>query len=76
MALYAEIEKIDETDREVRYQFADAAGRERIMLLDKVSGRTAPEDGREDYLYRAVARKVAVCWLREGAAPGRLLVQS
>ncbi|WP_432159241.1 MULTISPECIES: hypothetical protein [unclassified Streptomyces] len=76
MALYAQIEKIQEDDHQVRYRYTDISGRERILLLDKDSETTSAEDGAEDMLYRAVARKVAVAWLRDGTAPDKLLVQS
>jgi hypothetical protein len=76
MALYARIEKIEEDDRQARYKFTDIGGNERTLLLNKESEMTVSEDGVEDMLYRAVARKVAVAWVREGMAPEKLLVQS
>ncbi|GAA5702913.1 hypothetical protein AQJ43_33550 [Streptomyces avermitilis] len=76
MALYARIEKIQEDDEQVRYRYTDISGNERTMLLSKVTETTSAEDGVEDMLYRAVARKVAVAWARDGAAPEKLLVQS
>ncbi|WP_447042307.1 hypothetical protein [Streptomyces sp. DSM 118878] len=44
--------------------------------LDKVAEKSWPEDGVNNVLYQAVARKVAVTWLREGEAPERLLAAS
>nr|BFD84738.1 hypothetical protein StreXyl84_41390 [Streptomyces sp. Xyl84] len=76
MALYARVEKVEEDDRQVRYKYTDIAGRERYLLLNKETETTSAEDGGEDMLYRAVARKVAVAWVQDGAAPGKLLVQS
>lgn len=76
MALYAEVEKLEESDQLVRYRFTDIKGVERTMTLNKVTEDMSVEDGVEDMLYRAVARKVAIAWTREGSAPDRLLVQS
>jgi hypothetical protein len=76
MALFARFEKIQEDNRHVRYRYTDIAGSERTLLLDKESEMTSAEDGLEDMLYRAVARKVAVAWLQDGVAPEKLLVQS
>ncbi|MET7884210.1 hypothetical protein [Streptomyces avermitilis] len=76
MALYARIEKMQEDDQEVRYRYTDISGNERTMLLDKVTETTSAEEGVEDVLYRAVARKVAVAWVRDGVAPEKLLMQS
>ncbi|MFD8615086.1 hypothetical protein [Streptomyces sp. NPDC059631] len=76
MALYARVEKIQEYDRRARYRNTDIVGRERYVLLNKDTGATSAEGGVEDILHRAVAMKVASAWLRDGAAPGRLLVQS
>lgn len=76
MALYARVEKIEEDDRQVRYKYTDIGGNERTLLLNKESEMASAEDGIEDMLYRAVARKVAVAWVRDGVAPEKLLVQS
>lgn len=76
MALYAEVEKLDESDELVRYKFTDIRGMERTILLNKVTEQMSLEEGEEDMLYRAVARKVAIAWARNGSAPDRLLVQS
>ncbi|WP_156721780.1 hypothetical protein [Streptomyces apocyni] len=76
MALYAKIEKLQEDEQQVRYKYTDIKGRERTMLLNKETETTSSEDGDEDMLYRAVARKVAIAWVREGMAPETLLVQS
>ncbi|GGV80628.1 MULTISPECIES: hypothetical protein [Streptomyces] len=76
MALYARVEKIEEDDRKARYKYTDIAGNERMMLLNKEAETTSAEDGVEDMLYRAVARKIAVEWARSGAAPDKLMVQS
>ncbi|GHA10245.1 hypothetical protein ACFOOM_31805 [Streptomyces echinoruber] len=76
MALYARIEKIEEDERKVRYRYTDMSGGERTLLLDKESETVSSEGGVEDMLYRAVARKVAVAWVRDGIAPEKLLVQS
>ncbi|MFC8714231.1 hypothetical protein ACFUCQ_30605 [Streptomyces sp. NPDC057197] len=76
LALYARVEKMQECDRRARYKYTDISGRERYILLDKDTGAISAEGGVEDILYRAVAMKVASAWLRDGAAPGRLLVQS
>jgi len=75
MALYARIEKVQEDDQQVRYRYTDISGDERTML-NKVTETTSPEDGVEDMLYRAVARKVAITWIRDGVAAEKLLVQS
>jgi hypothetical protein len=77
VALYAEIRKIDEDAQRVRYRYTDSAGVEQDLLLDKTTEVLAPGSGQsEDMLYRAVARKVAVAWVREGIAPERLVVRS
>jgi hypothetical protein len=76
MAIYARVEKLHEDNLEVRYQFTDIQGVERFLLLDKIAEKTRPEDGIEDVLYRAVATKIAVSYVRDGEAPDRLIVQS
>ncbi|MET7847626.1 hypothetical protein ABZT48_05150 [Streptomyces avermitilis] len=76
MALYARIEKMQEDDQQVCYRYTDVSGNERTMLLNKVAETTSAEDGVEDMLFRAVARKVAIAWVRDGVAPEKLLVQS
>ncbi|MEV4433429.1 hypothetical protein [Streptomyces sp. NPDC049585] len=76
MALYANIEKIDESEELIRYKFTDIEGVGRVLVLNKVSEQVSLEAGEEDMLYRAVASKVAVAWVRNGIAPDELLVQS
>ena len=76
MAIYARVDKLEESDREVRYKFTDINDNERVLVLDKVAEETHAEDGNNDILYRAVARKVAVAWVRDGVAPDHLMVQS
>jgi hypothetical protein len=76
VAVYAVIEKVDEDARRVRYRFSGVQDIERFLVLDKERERVWPEDGVEDYLYGAVARRVAVMWAREGVAQQRLIVQS
>ncbi|MFI2613893.1 hypothetical protein [Streptomyces sp. NPDC018584] len=76
MAIYAEVRKVSEDETQVRYSFSDGAGTERFMTLDKVAEKSWPEDGVNNVLYQAVARKVAVAWLRQGEAPERLMVAS
>ncbi|TDC03736.1 hypothetical protein E1265_36340 [Streptomyces sp. 8K308] len=76
MAVYAVIEKVDEDARRVRYRYSGVQETERFVVLDKEEERVWPEDGVEDHLYGAVARRIAVMWAREGIAPQRLVVQS
>ncbi|MFJ8505984.1 hypothetical protein [Streptomyces avermitilis] len=76
MALYARIEKMQEDDQQVRYRYTDVSGNEQTMLLNKVAETTSADNGVEDMLFRAVARKVAIAWVRDGVAPEKLLVQS
>ncbi len=76
MVLYTAAEKVQEGDRHVRYRCTDSTGIERPLLLNKESETACPEDGTEDLLYRAVVRKIAVAWARNGVAPDRLMVQS
>ncbi|MFG2500795.1 hypothetical protein ACGFSB_21590 [Streptomyces sp. NPDC048441] len=76
MAIYAEVQKVSENEQQVRYSFSSSENSERFMILDKTSERSWPEDGVNNILYQAVARKVAVTWIREGEAPERLIVQS
>ncbi|MFG3617363.1 hypothetical protein [Nocardia sp. NPDC047654] len=76
MALYAEIRKTAEDQRQVRYAYTTVSGVERTLLLDKVAETIRPEIGTEDILFRAVARKIASAWLNDKSAPDRLLVQS
>ncbi len=76
MAIYAEVWKVSEDETKVRYSFSDSAGAERYMTLDKAAEKFWPEDGVNNVLYQAVARTVAVAWLREARAPERLLVAS
>lgn len=76
MALYAEIEKLDEDDQQVRYVYRDVHGAEQTLLLNKERETIVRENGSDDMLYRAVARKIASAWLETGVAPDRLLVQS
>lgn len=77
VALYAEIRKIDEDSQRVRYRYTDSAGVEQDLVLDKVAEVLSPGSGQaEDMLYRAVARKVAGAWVREGVAPEQLVVRS
>jgi hypothetical protein len=76
MALYAEIEKLDEDDQQVRYVYRDAHGVEQTLLLNKAHETILRENGSDDMLYRAVARKIASAWLNSRVAPDRLIVQS
>ncbi|WKX71354.1 hypothetical protein [Streptomyces sp. XD-27] len=76
MAIYAEVEKVYESDQEVRYKFMGAEGVERVVVLDKMARRTRFDGGVEHNQYLAVASKVAVTWGRDGVAPDRLIVAS
>ncbi|MGK8522193.1 hypothetical protein ACRS6B_11845 [Nocardia asteroides] len=76
MALYAEIEKLDEDEQQVRYVYRDADGVEQTLLLHKIRETIVRENGPDNNLYRAVARKIATAWLNTGVAPDRLMVQS
>ncbi|MFG3618905.1 hypothetical protein [Nocardia sp. NPDC047654] len=76
MALYAEIEKLDEDDQQVRYVYRDVHGVEQTLLLNKTQETIVRENGSDDMLYRAVARKIASAWLNSRVAPDRLIVQS
>ncbi|UAK34758.1 hypothetical protein K8O92_13520 [Nocardia asteroides] len=76
MALYAEIEKLDEDDQQVRYLYRDIHGVEQTLLLNKARQTITRENAPDDMLYRAVAGKIASAWLDTGAAPDGLIVQS
>jgi hypothetical protein len=76
MAIYAVVEKAEEDERRVRYKFSGVEEVERFLVFDKEEERSWPEDGVEDIQYRAVARKVAVAWAKEGVAADRLTVAS
>ncbi|MEV2226249.1 hypothetical protein AB0E01_41290 [Nocardia vinacea] len=76
LALYAEIEKIEEDEERVRYRYTDIQGSQYTSVLNKATEVIASENGADDMLYRAVARKIAVAWLDSGAIPERLVVQS
>ncbi|GAA5072375.1 hypothetical protein [Nocardia iowensis] len=75
MAIYAEIQKLDEDSGHVRYGYIDIDGVERTLLLDKAAETITLESGSEDMLYRAVARKIASAWLN-GLVPDHMIVQS
>ncbi|MEV4125016.1 hypothetical protein [Nocardia sp. NPDC049707] len=76
LALYAEIEKIEEDEEQVRYRYTDIQGSQYTLALNKATEVIASENGADDMLYRAVARKIATVWLDSGATPERLVVQS
>ncbi len=75
MALYAEIQKLDEDSGQVRYGYTDVEGVQRTLLLDKAAETIILESGSEDMLYRAVARKIASAWVN-GLVPDHMIVQS
>ncbi|WP_280249376.1 hypothetical protein [Nocardia abscessus] len=52
------------------------SGTEHTLRLDKAAETIRPETGRDDMLFRAVARKIAAARLRGADAPDRFLVQS
>ncbi|MEV6550942.1 hypothetical protein AB0M57_19855 [Streptomyces sp. NPDC051597] len=76
MAIFSEVKKVDESEQEVRYSFSNGIDAERFLILDKINEKLHPEDGIENVVYRAVARKIATAWIREGKAPERLTVNS
>lgn len=76
MAIAAAIRKVGESAQEARYSFSNGTDPERFLILDKANEKLRPEDGIEDVVYRAVARKIATAWSREGTAPDRLTVNS
>ncbi|MFQ6397088.1 hypothetical protein ACLMAJ_26960 [Nocardia sp. KC 131] len=76
LALYAEIEKVDEDEERVRYRYTDIQGSQYTLVLNKATEVIASENGEDDMLYRAVARKIAAAWLDSEATPERLVVQS
>ncbi|WP_433523851.1 hypothetical protein ACQPZ2_00870 [Nocardia pseudovaccinii] len=76
MALYAEIEKIDVNEERVRYRYTDIHGSQYTLVLNEATEVIASENGADDMLYRAVARKIATVWLDSGTIPDRLVVQS
>ncbi|WP_157110491.1 hypothetical protein [Nocardia anaemiae] len=47
-----------------------------MLVLNKTTEVIASENGTDDMLYRAVARKIAVAWLDSGTTPERLVAQS
>ncbi|CAM4389807.1 hypothetical protein NONI108955_24240 [Nocardia ninae] len=75
MALYAEIQKLDEDSGHIRYGYTDVEGVQRTLLLDKAAETIGLESGSEDMLYRAVARKIASAWVN-GLVPDHMIVQS
>ncbi|MEV4237973.1 MULTISPECIES: hypothetical protein [unclassified Nocardia] len=76
LALYAEIEKIEEDEERVRYRYTDIQGSQYTLVLNKATEVIASENSADDMLYRAVARKIATAWLDSGTTPERLVVQS
>ncbi|QIS02523.1 hypothetical protein F5X71_09505 [Nocardia brasiliensis] len=75
MALYAEIRKVNEDNKFVRYAYTDGQGSEQTVILDKAAETISPETGSESMLYRAVARKIASAWVN-GSTPDRMMVCS
>ncbi|WP_433657924.1 hypothetical protein ACQPW1_39395 [Nocardia sp. CA-128927] len=75
MALYAEIQKLDEDNQHVRYRYTDVEGVQQTLVLDKEAETISLETGSEDMLYRAVVRKIAAAWL-DGQVPDRMIVHS
>lgn len=67
---------MDEDDQQVRYIYRDVHGTVQALLLNKVQETIVRENGSDDMLYRAVARKIASAWLSSRVAPDRLIVQS
>jgi hypothetical protein len=76
LALYAEVEKVDEDEERVRYRYTDIQGSQCTLVLNKTTEVIASENSADDMLYRAVARKIATAWLDSGTTPDRLVVQS
>ncbi|WP_280492637.1 hypothetical protein [Nocardia asiatica] len=76
MALYAEVRKLEEDEREVRYAYTNVSGVERTLRLDKATETIRPETAAADFLFRAVARKIASAWVNGESAPDRLIVRS
>ncbi|MET9363750.1 hypothetical protein ABZX93_22950 [Streptomyces sp. NPDC006632] len=76
MAIYAEITKVGEDLSRARYGFSDGVEAARFAILDKTDGSVRAEDGLENIVYWAVARKISTAWARGGTAPERLMVAS